>query len=619
MRNGKIRPWAAIKRLPCWILMGVLLMMSVSCKKEPEVPAPSGDGKSRALVIDIAEEASSAPHTFETIQAMMDGYAQQGLTQVWFRPIPDTYAATDSCQGSVVCDPFVQSDHMHRTVHAVFDPNLAFIQAAKRAGMTVHVLYSPYEGGGSVSIPSGASAQFSFGSVQGIGGTSVFCSAEVGAAKNQLVSSLQYENPSVVEKGKAVTLEVVFAAEAFENRTSQSEVSTLTPDASVEILPQLWYSSRNTDYEQAQDVSFTVTQERRALTDAVGNPLGELDCRVVRIDVSAYSGSTYFAVAFENGDRLYTIPFSMINLYGPDGTALTSTKAVYTRNPHSDSLLQVGTVPNDYIWGAERLPILTDSPEALTSFRAWGFEYQYGGIGSDWGDGWHNGYVYGVATGAQNQLCGNLCEGFDSVREYWLGQVDRFYAKGADTVIISLENSGGMVYDYRNFGYNYLYVKEFSERYGIEILDESFDYLQLMRLRGEYFTEFLKGVDEVAGQNGKRWGVQLLAAFENPSLDDDLNGLCHYRMPKIVFDWQPVVELCDTVLIADRQYNGYQQTVASAIRQYASGHGKQVVVMAYAACGADAAYLEAALQDPLNHCVVTDSPDVCFAPISNPQ
>ena len=58
----------------------------------------------------------------------------------------------------------------------------------------------------------------------------------------------------MVEKGKAVTLEVVFAAEAFQNRTSQSEVPTLTPDASVEILPQLWYSSRNTDYERAEDV-----------------------------------------------------------------------------------------------------------------------------------------------------------------------------------------------------------------------------------------------------------------------------------------------------------------------------------------------------------------------------
>ena len=81
--------------------------------------------------------------------------------------------------------------------------------------------------------------------------------------------------------------------------------------------------------------------------------------------------------------------------------------------------------------GAERKPILTDSREALTSFRAWGFEFQYGGIGSDWGDGWHSGYVYGVAIGAQNQLCGNLCEGFEPVREYWLGQVDRFYAKGA--------------------------------------------------------------------------------------------------------------------------------------------------------------------------------------------
>ncbi len=615
--DRSLRPFCG-KKILCWIVVGVMLLLCVGCKKKPqEEPSQPLDENALGLVIDIAEEASSKAHTFETIQDLMNGYAEQGLTQVWFRPIPDTYAATDSCQGSVVCDASIQSDHMHRTVHAVFDPNLAFMQAAKKAGMEINILYSPYEGGGSVSVPAGASTQFSFGSVIGIGGTSVFCSSGVSANKQQLISSLHFENPSIVNKGKPVTLEFAFAAEDFEDRISQSETKIFSPDASVEIVPQLWYSKNNIDYQLAKDVSFKTTTENRTLYDANGNALGEKACRVVKIDISDYSGNSYFAVALENGDKLYTVPFSMIELYDKNGTAITSTKAVYTRNPHSDALVDAKVVPNDYIWGAERMPIHVKNADSLSAFRAWGFEYQYGGCGTDWGDGWHNGYVYGIAVGSQKQMGGNLCEGFEAVREYWLGQVDRFYAKGADNVIICLENSGGMVYDYTNFGYNYFYVREFSNLYDIDILSEEFDYLQLMELRGSYFAEFLRAVDEVAEKNGKEWGIQLLSAFETPALDDDLNGLCHYKMPKLVFDWKPIVELCDSVLIYDYQYGGYQASVASQIRTYAAEHDKDVTIMGYATCGADATFVNAAMQDAANTCVVLDSAEIFFSVVKD--
>ena len=602
-------------RLVSVIMVGILLLMNMGCKKE----VTSDDDavlKKGYMIIDIAKEASSKAHTFESIQQLMESYAQAGVTKVCFQPIPDTYAVTESCQGSVVCDASIQSDHMHRTVHSVFDPNLAFIQAAKKLDMEVTVIYHPYEGGGSITTPTDANAQFSMASVESVGGTASFCVGEIAQSKNQLISSIQAENTKLIGKGKSSILEIVFVDEAVQNRVSQNEVATITPDLNAEIKPTLWCSSGNINYEKVNTPSFDVTSERRLITDANGNDLGEKNCRVLKIDISSYSNSKFYAVTFENGDSLHTLPFSMINIYDKNGAVISTTKAVYTRNPNADSLLNVQKVPEDYIWGTERMPIITTDRKALSAFSVWGFEFQYGGIGSDWGDGWHNSYVYGIATGVQSSLCGNLCEGFENVREYWQGQVGRFYAKGADCVIISLQNCGGMVYNYTDFGYNYTYAKEFKKKYGIDILTDDFDYMKLMELRGSYFLEFLKSVDQIAEQNQKKWGIELFSSFENPTLDDDLNGLCHYKMPKLVFDWQEAVRLCDSVLIGDYQYGAYNVETASAIRKFAVEQGKTVAIAAYSKCGVSESYLEEVWSDSYTHYVFTDSEDIYSATLN---
>ena len=252
-------------RLVSVIMVGILLLMNMGCKKE----VTSDDDavlKKGYMIIDIAKEASSKAHTFESIQQLMESYAQAGVTKVCFQPIPDTYAVTESCQGSVVCDASIQSDHMHRTVHSVFDPNLAFIQAAKKLDMEVTVIYHPYEGGGSITTPTDANAQFSMASVESVGGTASFCVGEIAQSKNQLISSIQAENTKLIGKGKSSILEIVFVDETVQNRVSQNEVATITPDSNAEIKPTLWCSSGNINYEKVNTPSFDVTSERRLIT-----------------------------------------------------------------------------------------------------------------------------------------------------------------------------------------------------------------------------------------------------------------------------------------------------------------------------------------------------------------
>lgn len=562
---------------------------------EPEPPSTDGlVDANQYLMIDIAKEASSRPLTQEIIQDDMDAYAAAGYTKVWFLTIPDTYAVTESCQGSVVCDPEVTTDHMHRSVHSTLEPNLAYIMAAKNAGLEVTAIYRPYEGGGSITVPSDARAQFSFGERETIGGKAVFCSSEYGSMDSFYIRSHDSATGNT-STNPLKTLEVLFAAEAFVN----AGVS-ITPEGESGIVPTLWIADDNYNYSVVENVSYTVSEETRSITDANGKSLGQIKCCVLKIDLEDHSEGKYFAVTLENGEKLYTIPFSMINCYDANGKQVATTKAIFARNPYSDELLGADSVPEDYFWGSERKPIITTDSVSLEAFPAFGFEFQYGGIGADEGDGWHNAYAYGIAIGTKEYLGGNLCEAKAGVRAYWLGQVDRLYAKGADEVIISLENHGGMAYDYMNYGYNSEIVKAYKDKYGENILEVEVNYLLLMEIRGEYFLEFLKSAAESAKSWGGKLGIELKSSFESPALDSTVNGLCYYKMPKISINWQRAIDICDTVVIADRVSGDYNSGVAKKIRNYAKVGKKNVIFTAYEAYGAGTDYVKDALKDSLN-------------------
>ena len=528
------------------------------------------------LYIDVAREASSRALTREIIQDQMDKYFASGYKRVVILPTADTYAVTESCQGSVLCDPQVGSDRMHASVHATLDPTLSYILAAKNAGMGVTVIYRPYECGGSVTVPADANVQFSFGERVTVGGQAVFCSNQFGNSDKNYICSRNFAKGDN-ETGNAHTLEIVFAVEQIKNGKN-----TVSVDASAEIKPVLWVSEGNYNYKKVNKADFSIIDETRAVEGANGEQLGNIKCRVLRIDVSGLSKKPYFAVSFENADKLYTLPFSMINCYDENGYIISTTKAIFSRNPYSDELLGKATLPSDYFWGSERKPILVSDEMALQSFPAFGFEFQYGGLGADAGDGWMNGCVYGIAVGEKTHLGGNLSEAVGSVRDYWLGQIDRFYAKGADEVIIGLENHGGMVYDYTNYGFNAEIVAKYSAKYGVNILEESPDYLKLMEIRGEFFMEFVKEARKVADSRKCRLGIELKEAFEAPALDTSLNGLCYYKMPKIVFDWKDAVSVCDTVFVTDRVGGSYDASVADKIRAEAKKQNKNVLVAAYA-------------------------------------
>ena len=225
--------------------------------KESEGEQIEQVARGRSLLIDVAKEASERALTQELIRQQMKAYAAMGYESIYFIPTADTYAVKESCQGSVLCDPSVETDHMHRSVHATLDPTLAYLLECKNAGMKSVVLYSPYETGGSVTVPAGISPQFSFGEMASLGGTAVFCSSEFAGLKSHHIRSLGNASGQT-SKASVSRIEVLFAAESFENAVGAGKSRTYEPSASLTIVPKLWISD-------GKNINFMIVEKTAAI------------------------------------------------------------------------------------------------------------------------------------------------------------------------------------------------------------------------------------------------------------------------------------------------------------------------------------------------------------------
>ncbi|MBT3376261.1 MAG: hypothetical protein HN742_23685 [Lentisphaerae bacterium] len=84
---------------------------------------------------------------------------------------------------------------------------------------------------------------------------------------------------------------------------------------------------------------------------------------------------------------------------------------------------------------------------------------------------------------------------------------------GYDGVIVHtyLENFQTRILkdEYDEFGFNAPIAAEYKRRYGIDILHEEFDRGKLSRLRGEYFTQFLRELRDTLKQQGVKIGMMM--------------------------------------------------------------------------------------------------------------
>ncbi len=538
-------------------------------------------GYSRAvhIVMDLDYDMICFPLTKEILAAKMRFLAEQGFRRIYIVAPPPH--GTDY---SVSIAPWLKNNHLEASRQNLGEPLKVAVAAAKAAGMEVFVQFKPYEGGGTHTVPQGVEPPSGRNWLECIGGRAValdpFVVAHPEMRSKRKPCDMRLETP-------LESLELVFLLGRKPGREGldkqlRMEVRPDWPALSAEEAAArpvgavtLYTSQDNAAYAPMDgEIRFESRLERRLLRDANGQllfPTPQL-CRVVTIRGFSTT-APYLAVQLEaDAEACRLIPWSESFLTGYDaqGAALPLTATATVR------------------------------PGVLT--RKYGFEengFEFNELGPFyWDEGWKRANLVGIARGKDAYVRGDLCEAYPEVRAYWLRQIKEFIEMGCDGVDLRLMSHSSGIPDFTQYGYNAPVAAEYARRHR-HPMEEGADPFEIMRIRGDFYTQFVKEAAEVLHASGKRLSVQFHDFQTLPTLDPTFPALGFWANPKILPNVQELLALCDEAVIKDFNWGVYMAWDASAIKDAAVAAGKPLYVTAYLEQGHDLnpEFLAAAEQD----------------------
>jgi hypothetical protein len=115
-----------------------------------------------------------------------------------------------------------------------------------------------------------------------------------------------------------------------------------------------------------------------------------------------------------------------------------------------------------------------------------------------------------VAFGlGKNPFVGRMAEAAcPETRAWWMSLVNRFIRQGVDGVDFRT-GTHSQTFEWRAYGFNKVIADEYRRRYGVDILTEKFDAGKWLRLRGEYYRDFLKEAAAALHAAGRKCQVHV--------------------------------------------------------------------------------------------------------------
>lgn len=139
----------------------------------------------------------------------------------------------------------------------------------------------------------------------------------------------------------------------------------------------------------------------------------------------------------------------------------------------------------------------------------------------------------GIAIGCNRYVPGAMCPAEPEAVSYWLKLVQEAIDCGVDG--IDIRASGHLdILKWGEYGFNAPIVKEYQKRYSVNIIEQDFDKALLRKLRGEFYTEFLRLAAHVVWRRGKKVQIHIEDVMEG-SADGS-------TMMEIYWDWQKWIE-----------------------------------------------------------------------------
>ena len=465
------------------------------------------------VTVDFPDDVIPAPYTRQMFVDMMKNIADMGVNRIYWI----YYQYGDN--GCGVWDPTGRGQP-DENVRQAFDNiggddlKLA-VETAHSAGLEIYAIFKPFDLRYGKSFPFGSELAEKYGKGDVLGG------------RGYPVHDFIVEHSELCMQRRSMPKPL---------KNPVSEIIITSHDKSVPMPEkiELWVSDDNWKYYIYKEAYQTT-----------------ISCGVISV-VGLNITNQYLAVRMpgrENRNEFANTLSELIRIYDSQGNEVSFTYGLKPRKYSkysSGDMHQANKFDNkggfgeegfffDYEWGIPTSIFNSEQP-----FN------RYFTLDNE--DG-----VLGIALDYNKFVSGCMCPSEPEVRQFWVNSIKGALEKGVDGIDIRVSNHC-TVLDWKQYGFNQPVVEEFRKRYGIDVLREEFDEEAWRRLRGEYYTEFLRQVKQEVKSKGKY--LQL-------HISDMLEGTPDKpTMMNIYWDWHDWLEqgICDGVTFKALNPNSFRSS-----------------------------------------------------------
>lgn len=464
-----------------------------------------------SATVDFPDDVRYGRYSIGRIDEMMTKLKDIGVSRVYW-----LYYGDVDLDSNWAGNIFHKMQYGQHAIERIGEPISAAVPIAHKYGMELYGVLKPYNTGGSSAIPEGSP---------------IFTGARLKTIGGEVEDGIPFisNHPYTRLKRRLGTLD---------EQTDVGSVRRIklikSDDSSTRITSgdiQIWTSQNNYKYtrrqikfgfiEDVEPCSENVVDYYGEVVTAKGDPVRtitldelQLDDKYILITTGINTGTSDFM----------NTASGMVKVYSSGSEPLPIVVATRSGTGRSNRNFEQGGLDYDNGFGSQQMFLDSDNNSALPY--------------TDRGNWWRQtsgGGVVAFSRGVNQYLPSTPCEVYPEVRDLWDGWVDRIIETGVDGIDIRVSHHGCLVNDPQEYGFNDLVVQKFVQIYGSEPTNSQNDLGKLSKVRGEYFTDFIKLTSNKVRSAGKKMQIHMhTEAFRQDPCHGQMMGI----PPNIYFDWK---------------------------------------------------------------------------------